>query len=118
MYPSEFENLTAIVSRVMKIDDVTRGDDKNKYLVRYRGHLTVNDSAAAFDRLSNALRPLEITPLFRNEKDQQVVILLSGVVQPNPSKVWVNILLFVLTLISVFLAGVIYTLGGGIPRPT
>lgn len=120
MYPSEFENLTAIVSRVMKIDDVTRGDDKNKYLVRYRGHLTGNDSAAAYDRLSTALRPLEITPLFRNEKDQQVVILLSGVVQPNPSKVWVNILLFVLTLISVFLAGVIYTLGGvyqGPPNP-
>ena len=120
MYPSEFDNLTAIVSRVMKVDDVTRGDPKNKYLVRYRGQLIGDDTAAAYDQLAAALRSLEITPLFRQEKDQHVILLLSGVVQPNPSKVWVNIVLFILTLISVFLAGVYYTLGGvyqGPPNP-
>jgi hypothetical protein len=112
MYPSEFETLTSHVSRVMKIDDVTRGGTKDNYIVRYRGQLISDDSAAAYDQLATALRPLDITPLFRGEKGKHVILLLSGVIQPNPSRVWVNIVLFILTLISVFLAGVYYTLGG------
>jgi membrane-associated protease RseP (regulator of RpoE activity) len=112
MYPSEFETLTSHVSRVMKIDDVTRGETKDNYIVRYRGQLISDDSAAAYDQLATALRPLDITPLFRGEKGKHVILLLSGVIQPNPSRVWVNIVLFILTLISVFLAGVYYTLGG------
>lgn len=116
----EFDNFTSIVSRVLRIEAVTHGDQKKQYIARYRGHLLNEDSAAAYDQLVNELRPLDITPLFRQEKDQDVVILLSGVIAPNPSRVWVNILLFVLTLLSVFFAGVYYTLGGvydGPPSP-
>ena len=116
----QFDNLTSIVSRVLRIAEITHGDQEKQYVVRYRGHLLDEDSAAAYDQLAKALRPVDITPLFRQEADQDVVILLSGVIEPNPSRVWVNILLFVLTLLSVFFAGVYYTLGGvydGPPDP-
>jgi membrane-associated protease RseP (regulator of RpoE activity) len=88
------------------------------------------------------LRPLDITPLFRRqsetnplitrmaghkvvgiipqpaisipaqERSPHVVLLMQGVLRPSPSKVWVNILLFTLTVISMVVSGIYYTLGG------
>jgi len=120
MFPAEFEPLTRIVARYLKIEDVTLGDPKKPYLVRYRGRLYADDTAAAYEQLAAALRPLEVTPLFRKEEDRHVVLLAQGVVRPRPSNPWVNLLLFVLTVISVFLAGLYYTLGSvyeGPPAP-
>jgi len=111
MFHGEFDHLTPIISRVMRIDDVTRGDPKQNFLVRYRGRLWV-DSAIAYDQLAAALRHYEITPLFRKEKDQHAILLVQGVVRPRPSRAWVNLVLFVLTLLSVLLAGVLYTYDG------
>jgi Zn-dependent protease len=107
---AELETLTTLVARVMRVDDVTIGTEKLGYLVRYRGQLSGEDSVAAYDRLAADLRPLNITPLFRKENEQHVVLLASGVVRPGPSKTWVNILLFALTVVSVFLAGLLFTL--------
>ncbi len=118
MHPVEFDEYTAIVSRVLNIEDITRGDGKTKYLIRYRGRFLHEDTAAAYDQLATALRPKGITPLFRKEKNSEAILLIDGVVQPKPSRVWVNILLFILTLISVFIAGVYYTLGGVYEGPT
>ena len=106
----DLESLNALVARVMHVDDVTLGTEKLGYLVRYRGQLSSEDTVAAYDRLAADLRPLNITPLFRKEKEQHVILLTYGIVRPQPSKTWVNILLFALTVISVFLAGLLFTL--------
>ena len=111
MLPPNLDELTLSVSRVFDIDDVTTGDGKQGYLVRYRGRLLAEDSVQAYDQLAEALQPSDITPLFRKEKDQHVVLLVPGVIRPQPSKTWVNILLFGLTMLSVFFAGAYYTLG-------
>ena len=111
MLQTDLDELTAIISRLFNIEDVTRGDGKQGYLVRYRGRLLAEDSAQAYDQLAEALMPRDITPLFRKENDQQVVLLVQGVIRPQPSKTWVNILLFGLTMLSVFFAGAVYTLG-------
>jgi len=110
MFPTETENLTAIVDRFLSIQDITYGDARQGYLVRYRGKLRM-DSAQAYDQMAGLLRPLGITPLFRKEQDQHSILLVSGVVSPKPSKAWVSLLLMALTFLSVILAGVIYTLG-------
>jgi membrane-associated protease RseP (regulator of RpoE activity) len=113
MFPQETDPLTPIVSRVLRIEDITRGDSKNGYIARYRGQLyNTQDSAAAYDQLAQALRPLEVTPLFRRDRDRHVVILSHGVIRPQPSRTWVNLVLFLLTVISVFVAGTYYSLGG------
>lgn len=111
MFPAEFEPFTRIVARYLKIEDVTLGDPKKQYLVRYRGRLYDEDTSAAYEQMAAALRPMEVTPLFRKEGGQHVVILVQGVVRPRPSNPWVNLGLFILTVISVFLAGLYYTLG-------
>jgi membrane-associated protease RseP (regulator of RpoE activity) len=108
------EILTPLVSRVFKIEDVTRGGSKDNYLVRYRGKLII-DSVSAYDALAKSLKYYRITPLFRNEKDQQIILLINGVIEPKPSNPWVNLILFMITFLSVIFAGALYAYDG--PEP-
>ncbi|HEC61633.1 MAG TPA: site-2 protease family protein [bacterium] len=112
MNPLETDNLTRLVTRVLKIEEVTHGDQKQGFLMRYSGQLRTGDSAAAYDQLASVVRPLNITPLFRKDQDRHVVVLMSGVVNPQRSKVWVNIVLFIATIFSVMFAGTLYTYDG------
>ena len=104
---TEIETLTPIVARVMSIEDVTAGDPKKDYLVRYRGQI-YGDSAEAYERLAEQLRPFQVTPMFRQDKDRHAVLLLPGILEPKPSNPLVNLILFVLTLLSVMLSGALF----------
>ncbi len=110
----ETEIITSIVSRVFRVEEVTLGDPKRGYFMRYRGELT-RDSIEAYDQLAAALRPYDITPLFRIEDERQTVLLVRGVIHPKPGRAWVNILLFGLTLLSVLFAGAMYSYNGPLP---
>ncbi len=96
--------LAFLVSRVFRIEGVTLGDQRH-FLVRYQGHLLHEDSVAAYDQLAEVLRPYQITPLFRVENNQQVVVLVP--VQPAPPRwnAWINLALFLLTFLSVLFTG-------------
>ena len=111
MLATETYTFTPIVNRVLDIEDVTTGNSKQNYLVRYRGKLR-GDSAIAYDQLAASLRPLNITPLFRKEEDQHVILLLPGTLNSSVSNPWINLGLFVLTLFSVIFAGAMYTYSG------
>jgi membrane-associated protease RseP (regulator of RpoE activity) len=102
----ETEILTSLVSRVFRIDDITAGVPEKGYMVRYRGQLLNEDSAAAYDQLADSLKPYNITPLFRVENGVQVVYLGPSRPEPKDVKITTNIVLFVLTVFSVMLAGV------------
>jgi len=105
MLPVENDNYTSIVARYLRIDDTTWGEEKKGFLVRYRGQLYNQDSAQAYDQLAQALRNLNLTPLFRLEDNRHVIILINGVIHAKPAKVWGNILFFILTLLSVMYTG-------------
>ncbi len=105
--PSEQDSLTEHVARVLRIEDITSGDAKASYQYRFRGRL-YGDSQEAYDRLAASLRPLGFTPLFRQEEDRHVVLLVRGVIDPRPSRTWVNVLMLVLTIASVFFVGLIF----------
>jgi membrane-associated protease RseP (regulator of RpoE activity) len=107
----ETETYTPLVARVLKIEDITTGDPEHNYLVRYRGRL-YGDSSQAYDSLAESLRPFKITPLFREQDGQHVVLLMPGVVQPKPSNPLVNLILFLLTLFSVIFAGALFLYDG------
>jgi membrane-associated protease RseP (regulator of RpoE activity) len=109
--------ITSIISRVFRVEEVTLGDPKLGYFLRYRGELTCT-SAEAYDQLAAALLPYDITPLFRIENERHTVFLMRGTIHPKPGRVWVNILLFVLTLLSVLLAGAMYSYSGALPEDT
>jgi membrane-associated protease RseP (regulator of RpoE activity) len=70
----------------------------------------------AYDQLAAAVKPLNLTPLFREEEGQHIILLLEGVVKPEPSNPWVNLGLFLLTLFSMVIAGVNFAYDGPIPQ--
>ncbi len=100
-----FDKYTPIVARLMHIEDVTWGDAQKDFIVRYRGRLSSEDSEAAYTQLAEALRPMDITPLFRLEDERHVILLKAGVIKPQPSNIGWNILMFVLTVASVLFTG-------------
>ncbi len=102
--------LAEIIRRVFQIEDVTWGTEKQGFHIRYRGKFIIN-TEKAYDRLAKDLRPHQITPLFRLEDGQETIKLIRGIIEPKPSKIWVNILLFVLTVISMLYVGTMYSLG-------
>ena len=109
MNPTENDLYTPIISRTMLVEDITWGEAKKSFVVRYRGRIYNEDTAAAYDQLSESLKPLGVTPLFRQQKDQHIVFVMPGILQVKPSAVWVNVLLFGLTIISVLMAGALYS---------
>ena len=102
----ELEVLNNYVSRVFRVEDVTSGDPQ-KWIVRYRGHLLSEDTAASYDQLADLVKPYGLTPLFRKEGDAQVIYLVQTPIIPKPSsRTYINIILFILTVFSIMLMGV------------
>jgi membrane-associated protease RseP (regulator of RpoE activity) len=103
----EIDLLTSQVARIFRIDDVTAGDPR-EWIVRFRGQLHSEDTVAAYDQLADAVRPFNLTPLFRKGEDgRQVIFLVNSPTAPRVNRrVQVNVILFILTIISVMLTGV------------
>lgn len=102
----EIDLLTSHVSKIFRVEDVTAGNPK-EWIARYRGHLLSEDTVAAYDQLADSLRPYDITPLFRKEAgNKQLIFLVPSPIPPKFSaRLSVNIILFILTIISVMLTG-------------
>ena len=93
-----------LVKQVFRIEDVIWGTEKQNFLVRYSGEILI-DSQDAYEKLSKNLKSYDVTPLFRVEDGSEIILLLKGIVKPKPSNPWINLILFILTGISVILAG-------------
>lgn len=103
------DSIELIVRRIFAIDDITIGPGDKEYLFRYRGHLVGSDSAAAYDQLTAWLAPYHLTPLFRMEKGQQVILLVHSKPVPPPSRPVINLVMFIITLISVITSGWLFS---------
>ncbi len=101
----EFTRFDALVGRVLTIQDTTVGNPNRDFIVRYRGLLRMEDTEAAYDLLAGQLEPYEVTPLFRWDENRHAIILVPGRPKPAPSNPVVNLVMFVLTLLSVALVG-------------
>lgn len=112
----DFEILHVLVARVFHADDVTMGDPQKNYIVRYRGYLLGDDSESAYEHLTEALKPYGILPLFRMEDNRQVIYLIKGLPESKAPNKNVNLILFVLTLLSVLFAGAMYGYEGEAPE--
>jgi membrane-associated protease RseP (regulator of RpoE activity) len=108
---SQADPYLQLVKQVFRIEEVTWGNEKQKFLVRYRGKLLL-DSQEAYLQLSQGLQNLDVTPLFRLEDDGEIIVLLKGIVKPKPSNPWINLILFIFTGISVIFAGTLFEYRG------
>ena len=105
--------LRSAAGQVMRMEDTTLGDG-GRFAVRFRGRL-VMDSVEAYAIVAEKFRALGYTTLFRKEGEIDAVIALPGTINPPPSKVWVNYLMFALTLLSVLITGGITGYQGDLP---
>src|SRR5688572_434882 len=105
-YP-DIDILTSHVSRIFRVEDVTAGEPK-EWIVRYRGHLLNEDSVTAYDQLAAAVRPYNITPLFRKEQGgkQLIYLVQSPTVPKLSSNMLISVVLFIATFLSMMLMGV------------
>ena len=101
---SSTEELDLYIRRFFNIEDITQGGSKQGYLVRYRGRL-IGNSAEVYDQLAAYLKPLQMQPLFRIEDGKQVIYLVSAFPQPKPGRPWINLVMFLVTFVSVILSG-------------
>ncbi|UCD97904.1 MAG: site-2 protease family protein [Chloroflexota bacterium] len=114
LYPaSQPDPYLPLVKEIFRIEEVTWGNEKQNFLVRYRGKLLVN-SQVAYENLSKSLKSLDVTPLFRVEDGSEVIVLLKGIVKPRPSNPWINLILFIVTGVSVIFAGTLFEYRGPI----
>jgi membrane-associated protease RseP (regulator of RpoE activity) len=102
--------ITNIVQRYFNIADKTLGGSNDFWKYRFHGKLQTQDSETAFDQLVTNLKGFQLQPLFRMEKGQETVYLVQDLPQPNPSNPRINLILFILTLISVWVTGGLMTL--------
>ena len=108
------EQINALVSRVMAIDSITLDGPEEKITAHYRGTLRI-DSIEAYDQLADVLKRYQMTPLFRKDDEQDLILLMQGVFDSKPSNPWINLILFLLTLFSVVFAGTMYSYDGPVP---
>jgi membrane-associated protease RseP (regulator of RpoE activity) len=101
----ENEVLNNLVSRVFHVQDVTAGEPARGLIARYRGFLLTDNSEKAYDQLAESLKPYDITPLFRMDKGEQVIYLVPRRPDPKPARPSVNVILFVLTVLSLLFVG-------------
>ena len=97
----EPEILNNLVSRIFRIEDVTTGDPQKGWVVRYRGLLLGDDSAAAYDQLADSVRAYGLTPLFRKEGERHLIFLAPSMPEPKKRLPTTNIVMFILTVLSV-----------------
>ena len=103
--PVDTHDITHIVNRYFNIESVITGGKRLGYRARYDGMLRMADSEGAYDQLSEDLRQLGLLPLFREDDGGQYILIVDQRPEPKIGPVWVNILLFVMTILSVMLTG-------------
>ncbi len=80
-----------------------------RLLATFEGRLLL-ESEAAYEQLDRQLEPLNLLPVFRLRAGKPVVHVLAGRVNPQPRPWWPNLLLAVVTFISVSLLGLDYAI--------
>lgn len=63
------------------------------------------DSEMAYEQLDEQLKTLDLFPVFREEKGKHVVYVVEGRYNPPPRAWWPNLVLFLITLVSVLVVG-------------
>jgi membrane-associated protease RseP (regulator of RpoE activity) len=95
------------VGHLFTVHDVTLGVPDQPQAIRLRGHLTI-PSHQAYPQIADRLRKMEYTAVLRHDSESELDVLLAvpGVMpQKNGSRPWVNVLLFVLTVLSTLFVG-------------
>ncbi len=103
------ENIEALrndIADLFVVFDTTL-DQPNPGYVRFRGRF-LQDTADCFDDLRARFERHGFTPMIRHEEDRIALIALPVVFNPPAAKWWINLALFIATILSTLYVGAMY----------
>lgn len=105
----EVEALRREIADLFVVYDTSLDKPEPGY-VRFRGRFLV-DTAVCFDDLRARFEKHQFTPMIRQEEDRTALIALPVVFNPPDSRGWINLALFIATILSTLYVGAIYETG-------
>lgn len=103
---SKVELLIRLVSQVFDITGYTLGDSKAGHILRFTGKLKIS-SEDAYEQLFEQLRPHGLLPIFRSENGNHLILIRESLPEIERPTRRTNIILFLVTFISILFAGII-----------
>lgn len=101
--------LRAALDGLMVVTETTRLSDEAKPAVQFSGHLAPGDPDAHFAAIVRRFENLGYTPLLSHEDGQHVLRAMPVVAdREKTGRPWVNVVLFILTLLSVLFLGALH----------
>lgn len=104
-YLSPAQVVRAAVAEVIEIDTVDDLERGGQTAMRFRGRLRNPDAEAAYAHLAPRLRQLGFTGLLQEDGPGVALLVIPALPQAPPSRLWLAVLLFLLTAISTTMAG-------------
>ncbi len=108
---SQLDIMVQMVKEVFDFDHYKLGDTQDIFLIQFVGLLT-RPSEEAYDYLKEALAPYQLTPIFRIEGNKHLIIFKKGLISTEPVKHRINIILFIITFISILFSGLLTSYTG------
>lgn len=103
------DDLTQYISELFTIEDITLGNRQQGFIARYHGLIKSTDSEVAFDQIKDKMDTLGLLPVLRMDGERQELLLIKAPHHKNKTRLWVNLILFIATFISVLFAGALYS---------
>jgi membrane-associated protease RseP (regulator of RpoE activity) len=101
--------LQAALDGLMVVTETTRLSDKAKPAVKFAGHLAPGDPDVHFETITQRFKRLGYTPMLNQEEGQHVLRAMPVVADHEKTgRPWVNVVLFMLTLLSVLFLGALH----------
>ncbi len=100
--------LDDIIRPYFAIEEITYGDTKQPFVTRYRGQIIGADSQECHRQLMQALQPENLVALLRKEEGRINLYLLPAPEKKKDPRTSLNLILFLLTLVSVLVTGGLY----------
>jgi membrane-associated protease RseP (regulator of RpoE activity) len=105
------QEIYELIRQYLEIQDFMLGKNTDFWIYRFRGNLRNPDSEMVYDLLTDRLKKYHLTPLLRLEDNLHVFYLTEKKPEPKTSNPKINLLLFILTLISVWVTGGFMAIG-------
>jgi membrane-associated protease RseP (regulator of RpoE activity) len=113
VFESNISKLQMRLSGVLNVKEVKVLEAPDR-VVLFSGQL-LGDAESAYAALRERFRALGYTPILQRQGEGEVIIAQQGVIVAQPSRVWINVVLFAATVLATLLTGAINEVGQTLP---
>lgn len=114
----DLSKLDALIGQFFTIENITYGGEKQSFIARYKGMLKNKDSEEGHNQINAALEAYDLMVILRQDDRTQSLILLPKLERISKHRPHLNLIMFLLTLLSVLFTGGLYSFQGELPGDT